>query len=76
MHASDRIVSELRLALDFDVAGDVGENLERLYLFVESALGRASVERTIEPLAEARGVLVTLLEAWNSVEIETKRMDS
>ena len=76
VHAADRIVSELRLALDFEQGAEVGENLERLYLFAENCLAQAMIDRTAAPLAEARSVLTTLLEAWNEVEVETGRVAS
>jgi flagellar secretion chaperone FliS len=76
VHAADRIVSELRLALDFDQGDDVGDNLERLYLFVENCLGQATLDRSTAPLQKARPILVTLLEAWNAVEIQTDRVPS
>ena len=76
VQAADRIVSELRLALDLEQPGDVGDNLERLYLFVEGCLGQAVLNRTTEPLAEGRGILVTLLEAWNAVEVDTNQVAS
>ena len=66
----DDIVVELRLALDPNVGGDVTENLERLYLYCEDELGRACLERTIEPLANARTVLEILLDAWHQVEVQ------
>jgi len=76
VHAADRIVSELRLALEFEMGEEVGENLERLYLFVESSLGQAMIKREIEPLRESRKILMTLLEAWNGVEIQADQVGS
>ncbi|MFT4539836.1 MAG: flagellar protein FliS [Planctomycetota bacterium] len=71
---ADAIVTELRLALDPEPNPQVVEDLERLYLYVEERIGRASLERSVEPLAEATRVLKTLLEAWNRVEVESIRV--
>lgn len=66
----DDIVVELRLALDKEVSPEVSANLERLYLFCEDELGRATMERTVEPLPNVRAVLEVLLDAWTQVEVE------
>jgi flagellar protein FliS len=67
---ADAVVSELRLALDAGQAPEVTANLEQLYLYVESVLQRALVERSTEQLPAARQVLATLLEAWTQVELD------
>src|SRR5688572_25957075 len=67
---ADAVVTELRLALDAGPSPQIAAELERLYLFVESSLQRALAERSAQPLAGARGVLVKLLEAWNQVELQ------
>ena len=68
---ADAVISELRLAIDHSVnAPEITENLERLYLYCEDELGRAGLERTIEPIAPVREVLQTLLDAWRHVELE------
>lgn len=70
VHRADAIVSELRLALDESFAPQLCGDLEQLYLFVESRLQGALVERDAAPLAEARSVLATLLEGWTQVQVE------
>lgn len=65
---ADDIVVELRLALDNAAAPQVAESLTDLYLFVETQIAAARRGRTIEPIAGARGVLVTLLGAWSAAE--------
>ena len=65
---ADRIVCELRLALDHGPDPEVGNRLEELYLFVENRLARAVLERECEHLREARTILAKLQEAWNAVE--------
>ena len=70
---ADAVVSELRLALEKDAAPDVSENLEQLYLFVESSLQTAMTERDGSGLTGAREVLATLLEAWSQLELEARK---
>jgi len=73
LHRTDAIVSELRLAIDHSAESEVTGNLEALYLFCETEIGRASIDRTSEPLAGVRDVLTTLLSAWRQVEIDMTR---
>ncbi|MCP3914792.1 MAG: flagellar export chaperone FliS [bacterium] len=73
LHRTDAIVSELRLAIDHSAETEVTGNLEALYLFCETEIGRASLDRSTEPLVGARDVLVTLLSAWRQVEIDMTR---
>jgi len=68
VHKVDTIVSELRLALVHEHAPEIAANLERLYLFVERALFQAGTDRDAAPLADARQVLVTLLDGWKRVD--------
>ncbi len=58
------IVSELRSTLDIEVAGEMGENLDRLYEFVNHRLMLASVETDDRMIDEALRVLEPLGEAW------------
>lgn len=68
---ADAIVNELRCCLDLEVAPEVGGELDRLYVFVQSRMSKAVVEKDTRPLADARRILATLLEGWMQVEIET-----
>jgi flagellar protein FliS len=69
---ADAIVCELRIALVAPTEGDptIQQNLEDLYLFVEKKLCGAMASHNEEPVAEARSVLVTLLEAWDQVQVD------
>ena len=72
---ADAIVAELRLSLREDVGGEeLVEQLKSLYLFCETEIARAMVERIVEPLPGVRNVLVKLLEAWQQVEVESTGM--
>jgi flagellar protein FliS len=63
------IVTELRLALDRSQAPELAENLNQLYLFAETELGRAASNDLVAPLSGARGVLATLLDGWRELEV-------
>ena len=61
------IVGELRSSLDHGQGGEIAENLERLYGFVQDRIVVANRDREMAPLDEAREVLVTLKEGWDAV---------
>jgi flagellar protein FliS len=67
---ASNIVTELRLALVPMPGSDIAPNLDSLYQFCEDRIGTALSEDRIEPAQEARGILVTLLDAWKRIEIE------
>jgi len=66
----EAIVNELRCSLDHQAAPEVSANLESLYLFVEARLAQATLNDEAPAMAEARGVLATLLEGWNGAQVE------
>jgi flagellar protein FliS len=59
-----RIVTELSLALDHQVGGELSNKLAELYHYVETLLIKANREQRDPPLAEAERLLETLGEAW------------
>jgi len=74
LSSADAIVAELRLALSQGAqGGDVIDNLTQLYLFCESQLQTAMLERSADPLPSVKRVLETLLDAWQAVEVEAVR---
>lgn len=69
LNRADAIVSELRISLEPSHAPDLAAQLNSLYLFVESQIREAFLERTAAPLRSAREVLSTLLDAWQAIEV-------
>ena len=70
LNRADAIVSELRIALEPEHAPELATQLNSLYLFVESQVREAFLERTKDTLPEARKVLATLLDAWKEIEVQ------
>lgn len=68
---ADAIITELRLAIDDSGPSPLVQNLERLYLFCEDEIGRASLERSSARIPGVKRVLETLLDAWQKVELES-----
>lgn len=49
---------------------DIAENLTQLYLFRESELQKAMIERSKAPLDGLKKVMMILLEVWEQVELQ------
>ncbi len=64
---AQRIVAELRGALDHAVGGQVAENLASLYDFVFKEILQMQVDNDPTHVAHCRQVLQPLLEAWRSI---------
>jgi flagellar protein FliS len=64
---SQRIVAELRGALDHNVGGEISRNLEALYDFLFQQHLRLLVERDPQLVRSCIQVLRPLLEAWRQI---------
>jgi flagellar secretion chaperone FliS len=64
---AQRIVTELRGALDHTVGGGIADNLASLYDFVFKEILQMLVDQDPAHVANARQVLLPLLEAWSSI---------
>jgi flagellar protein FliS len=61
------VVGELRSALDLERGGEIAENLDALYDFVNRQLVAGSASGEASQIREARAVLATLSEAWQEL---------
>lgn len=62
------IVSELSGSLNMG-AGEIAENLRRLYDYVLDRLGEAALQDDYEALEDSLNVLDVLREAWGEIEL-------
>ncbi len=58
------IINELLNTLNFEVGGNIAQDLERLYNFMTEQLIKANLENSKEPLLGVQKLLETLLSAW------------
>ncbi len=58
------IVAELASALDYERGGEIAPRLAQIYEYVLFLIQKGHFEQTAPPLAEARTLLESLLEAW------------
>lgn len=61
------IVSELRTSLDPEKGGEIAENLDRLYDFIQDRLVKANRERSLESMDEAIKIFKVLKEGWDGI---------
>jgi flagellar protein FliS len=73
---ADEILAELRVALDREPNPEVADGLERIYEFAQFQFSQALLRGDIQPLAQARKALATLLEGWRHIELQTTGSNS
>ncbi|MDX2471594.1 MAG: flagellar export chaperone FliS [SAR324 cluster bacterium] len=67
------IVSELLSSLDPEKGGDIGQNLNNLYIYIFNKLIDANVQKDMAILAEAEDLLIEMREGWRGI---TKKVTS
>lgn len=63
------MIVELSGALDRERGGEVARNLVELYDYIERRLLEANLRQEDAPLAEVLGLLMTLQEAWDELQL-------
>ncbi|MCH7476657.1 MAG: flagellar export chaperone FliS [SAR324 cluster bacterium] len=66
---SREIVAELLASLRPEIAGQVGTNLKRLYVYVFNRIVEANLLKDQAILAEVIGILTTLREGWENIKL-------
>ena len=61
------IVYELIACLNEREGGEIAKNLKNLYLYVIDQLVQANIQKSIQPLAEARTVIQSIKDAWEAI---------
>ena len=73
---ANAVVAELRVALERDPEPAIADNLERIYEFAQFQFTQSLIRGDIQPLAQARKALATLLEGWKHIELQTTGSNS
>ncbi len=66
------IVQGLQSSLDMSVGGEIAENLNNLYEYMQVQLLDANVNNKIEKLDEVHGLLRTIKEGWDGIPDDLK----
>jgi len=61
------IIGGLREALDFEVGGELAQNLDRLYEYMVMRLTEANRKNDPAPLAEVARLLLEVKSAWDQI---------
>jgi len=64
---TEKIISELRISLNFDKGGEIAANLDRLYDFMYTYLIEANANDDITKLEHVIKMLLSLRESWQSI---------
>lgn len=68
------IIDALRASLDKEQGGEIAENLERLYVYMNSRLLEANLKNDVRALDEVIALLKPIDEAWKAIAPGTGRM--
>ncbi|MBN3523872.1 MULTISPECIES: flagellar export chaperone FliS [Paenibacillus] len=61
------IIYELIACLNEREGGEVAQNLKNLYLYVIEQLVQANIQKSAQPLAEAKTVIQSIKDAWETI---------
>ena len=71
--AAISIVEGLRASLDIKNSGQIAENLEKLYDYMERRLLEANVKNDPDILTEVAGLLGQIREAWAAIKSQVRQ---
>ncbi len=66
------IINSLRDCLDFEVGGEVVENLYMLYTYMLDTLLDASLENSVEKIDEVAGLIKEIKSGWDAIPVEVR----
>jgi len=61
------IIEGLRVSLDHSQGGQISENLEALYVYMNSRLTQANLKNSVDMLDEVSGLLVDIKSGWDAI---------
>lgn len=64
------IISELQNTLNIEGGGPVATSLDELYTFVIGRIMESALHNSVQPLDEARKVLVPLRDGWHQISTQ------
>lgn len=64
---AEAIIAELAGTLNYEAGGDLAANLGRLYDYCYRRLVEANIRQEAAIIAEVRGLIAELLEAWREI---------
>lgn len=71
---AERLITELRLALDHKLGGEISQNLEGLYEFWVFYISEANINKDVEKIQSVYEQVSALREAWDEAAKEAIKM--
>lgn len=62
------IIDGLRLSLDFEKGGEIADNLDQLYEYMQNLIIESNLKNNEAPLEEVENLLTTLQSGWQNIE--------
>lgn len=73
LQLAQRLILELRLALDKNVGGELAEKLEGLYFFWTEQISQANIKKDPDMLTDTIAMASELRDSWEQADRETRR---
>ncbi|WP_188151681.1 flagellar export chaperone FliS [Teredinibacter waterburyi] len=61
------IIGGLRMSLDSEKGGDIAENLDALYVYIQGVLARAHIKADLSLLDESLKLLTDMRDTWKQI---------
>lgn len=66
------IIDGLKTSLDKSAGGEIAENLDALYEYMQNQLLRANIDNSVEKLDEVSRLILTIKDGWDNIPDEYK----
>ena len=64
---TQNILEELMFTLNFDIGGDIAENLYQLYEYMYNRLIRANIDKDVAAVIEVKNFMEELRDTWEQI---------
>jgi flagellar protein FliS len=69
------IIDGLRMSLDKEQGGEIADNLDNLYGYMEETLMQANLNDDLKKLEEVSSLMKTILSGWMEIAPETSQVE-
>lgn len=67
IHRALELIRVLRLGLDFEKGGEIAENLDNIYEFLERHISLGNLKNDTKTISEAISILNTIKSGWDEI---------
>lgn len=76
LQLAEKLITELKVALDKENGGEIAENLESLYDFWISHISEANARKDKTKIEEILSMVQELVDSWRQAERNVRKSDS